>query len=228
VGGTITGTYTANDAGSGVDTVTLFVRAPGAAWASAGAVTGGTFSYTPTAGSGVYQFATVAADATGNAGVAPSGNAAGDITVSWNSAANAPYALDITAPGTYVYPMTATLDIVLTVTDVVTTATVTVSRTIGDTAPAGFVAGRLIDEQLLITGGFLGQATITWNFDAASASGLEGTFDTAYRLLGGVYQGQFPVTPVGNTIVIGPVTAFSEWWAGSGSASANDWMLLVD
>jgi YD repeat-containing protein len=71
----VTVSYTASDGGSGLASVDLYAQAPGASSyakvASAGAATSGSFSFTPSAGSGTYRFYTRATDQAGNVENAP-------------------------------------------------------------------------------------------------------------------------------------------------------------
>ncbi len=83
----IAGTYTADDGleGSGVDIVELYALEPGGAWANAGVVTGGTFSYVPSRSgedaNGIYHFATVATDLAGNREPSPLELMLGDVSI---------------------------------------------------------------------------------------------------------------------------------------------------
>src|SRR4051812_45760938 len=75
--GSIDVTYTASDgSGTGVDSVELWAKAPGdSAYSLAGTDTSPatpSFSYTPSAGDGMYRFYTIAVDALGNREQAPS------------------------------------------------------------------------------------------------------------------------------------------------------------
>jgi VCBS repeat-containing protein len=76
-GGSIQVGYTANDAGSGLDKVELYAKAPGAGsfskvdTDSSPAASGHNFTYTPSAGDGAYAFYTVAYDKAGNVEDAP-------------------------------------------------------------------------------------------------------------------------------------------------------------
>lgn len=221
----ITGTYTADDDDSGVDTVTLWVKVPGGAWASAGAVAGGTWTYTPAAGTGIYEFAVVATDVAGNSSPTPAGNDPGDATVLYNAVVNGPFLYDSVTAGAYTFPMTNDLDIVIEFASGATGSSISVSRTTGDVAPSGLDPAQLIDESLSITGTLSGEATITWNFDPASddAPGFTGTIETVFQYNGGTQTGSYAVTPSGTSLTFGPVTGFSDWYAGSNSASVIDW-----
>lgn len=232
VGGDITGTYTASDDGSGVDFVELYVREPGSAWTNAGTVTGGTWSYTPTetgdAADGLYRFATVATDNAANTQTAPSGSDTGDASVLYNNEANSNFAWTFEADGTGSFPMTNDVVIEIELADVTDPVTITVSRTPGNNAPVGFSAERLINEFLTITGDLDGAtATLTWNFDPSStdAPGFVATLNTVFQFDGATQIGQYPVTPSGNTLVVGPITSLSDWYAGSNDATTPDWTL---
>lgn len=233
VGGDIIGTYTANDQGSGVASLELYVKEPAGLWTNAGAVTAGTWSYTPSqagnAADGAYSFAVVATDNATNSSAIPSGSDPGQATVLYNDSANSSFTVTYDADGTASFPMTPTEVMQIALTGVTGPVTITVSRTVGDVAPAGFMAERLIDESLSITGDLAGaSATITWNHAPASIDppGFTATLDTVFQFSGATQTGQYPVTPSGNTIVIGPVTSFSDWYAGSNDATVADWTLL--
>ncbi len=226
VGGSITGTYSAEDAGSGLDQVALWRRQPTGAWAFAKFVNGGVWSFNPGAGDGVYLFATVATDLAGNAQAAPSADDPGQVLVHWNDAANSSYAYDSVADGTFVFPMTADLDVEIAFAGGATGGAVTVERQTGDVAPAGYMPGRLIDEALVITGTFTGEAMITWPYDAANGNGLDGALDTVFRFEAGVETGVYTPAVNGSVLTIGPVDGFSTWYAGSNDAVVGEWSLL--
>ncbi|MBI5155046.1 hypothetical protein HZA57_07395 [Candidatus Poribacteria bacterium] len=229
VGASISGTYAADDgAGSGVASVELFVKPPASAWTSAGAVTGGTFTYTPSAGSGEYRFATAATDVASNAEAAPVGADPGDVAVLWNSQTNGAFSYATIADGTYTFPLTPDLDVQIVFSGGASGGPLTVSRVTGDVSEAGLGAGRLIDETLTITGPFTGTAYITWTFDPASDDGLLAPFNTVFKINGGVITAQFTVPAGVNPIVIGPLSSFSNFYAGNNDASVPDWELYPE
>lgn len=227
VGGTITGTYAVNEAG----TQALYVRTiPGGTWAPAGvlgAAGSGTWSYTPT-GDANLQFTVVGTDAVNNATV-PTGTtpAAVSIDVAYNDVANSSFANTVAADGLYRFPMTESQVVTLQFTGITGSNPVTVSRNIpAAAAPAGFDPNRLIDENLNITGSFTGTATITWQTDPASDDLLASPLNTVFQFESGSLVNTYPVTPVGTTLTVGPVSTFSQWFAGNNAASVTDWTLL--
>ncbi|MCB2154797.1 hypothetical protein KQI84_07905 [bacterium] len=226
VGGDITGTYGATDSGSGVAAVALHVKEPGGAWTIAGSVSGGVWAYTPTAGDGAYAFATVATDNLNNAEAAPSGSDSGDVTVLYNEVADSTYEIATVADGAFLFPMTDALDVTITFSGGASGGPIVVSRTTGDVTDGGYNAAALIDEMLSITGSFSGSATITWTFDPASDNTLSGALDTVFQFEGGVPINQYSVTPSGETLTIGPLTSFSDWYAGSNNAGVAEWQVL--
>jgi len=229
--GAMTGTYTASGTGSAVSGVVLYVKIPGGAWASAGSVTGGTWSYTPVGSGdfidGAYAFATVATDAATNAETAPTGSDSGDVTVLYNNTANSNYAVTRPAAGTATFPMTDALDIQIAVAGGTAPFNLTVARTTGDTAPtAGYNTARLVDENLSITGSLNGgSATLTWNLDPASDDGLTLPFNTVFQFNGSTLVNTFPVTTGANPVTVTGITSFSSWWVGNNDAKIGDWTL---
>lgn len=101
-----------------------------------------------------------------------------------------------------------------------------VSRTVslGASKPEYFrVPGILMDEALVVThtgaGGFT--ATLQWEFDPNSASGLGGSpIDTVFRFAGAGTEpaAVFNVTPSGNVLSIPGLTDFSTFYAGNATA----------
>ncbi len=229
------GTYTAGDgAGSGVATVVLHVREPGGAWASAGPVTGGTWTFTPSlpgsAGNGLYRFATVAVDHEGNAEEAPSGDDPGDVAILYNGVENGPFAAAVDGPVvTTVHPMEADLDVMVTLSGVSGAGTITVSRFEGDVAPAGLGAHRLVDQGISISAsGFgFGLASVTLGYDGALLGGLgEADVDTAFRDEAGVVTPLQPILVDTHASTIQFATdAFSDWYFGNNDASVGEWSL---
>lgn len=91
----------ASDAGSGLQSVTLWSRKDAGAWASTGlsqTTASGTFNFAPSLGSGVYQFALVATDKAGISSATPSGTSAVQTT----------YDVDLPSAGTLTAPASAT------------------------------------------------------------------------------------------------------------------------
>lgn len=211
--------FTASDAGSGVASTKLYVKAPGDAdFADAGleAQTGtaGVFVYTPAAGNGLYQFATRAVDNAGNNQAAP---AFEDTHVLLNTVTNGAFVQTAqTDTDVLVFPMTDDLDVTITLTGAVAGETsLTVSRTV---SPASFPAyfqhpEQLIQEQLTVTaGGTFTDATLDWQYETAGAPGV----DRVYKFDGGAQpSAEYPVTPSGNTLTISGITSFSDFFAGN-------------
>ncbi|MCC5877320.1 MAG: hypothetical protein JJU11_13945 [Candidatus Sumerlaeia bacterium] len=227
--GILDGTFTANDgAGIGVATVELFVRTPLNPWTSAGIVTGGTFDYQPTDGSGAYFFATRATDHFGNTPPAPEENGTGDVMILYNETENAPFTHGVVESGSYIFPMTDDISIVIIFDAGTTGGPITVSRTVGGSVPGGFDPGKLIGESLIITGNFSGgEATVAWNFDPDNALGIDGNLDMVFQFDGTTFVNQYPVSGT-NPLTIGPITSFSDWYAGDASSDVDEWKLLND
>lgn len=232
-GATVSLDYTVVEIGSGLDEVELYVRAPGSATFVATGVTTdtltGTFVYTGTDGNGLYDFATAAVDNDANAEAAPTEP---EVSILWNLTENDDFTMEVSgADFTTTHPMTNDIDILVTITGATPGGTITVSRSPGNTAPAGgYDADKLLDEFLTITGDGLGtgwSATITWNFDPDNATGLDGNLDMAFQFDGTTMVNQYPVSD-DNPLVIGPVTGFSDWYAGDASSDVDDWMDLMD
>jgi hypothetical protein len=235
VGGAITGTYSANDNGTGVASVTLYVREPGSGWTSAGTITGGAWSYTPTlsgnAADGLFHFTAVATDNASNTGVVPTGSMTGQAVVLYNDSADSEFAATFNADGATTFPMTSSEFVVIQLTGVTAPVNITVERNTGNVAPIGFMPERLIDESLSINGALNGAtATITWHYSPVStnAPGFTSALNTVFQFSGTTQTGQYAVTPTANTLVIGPVTGFSDWFAGSHDATTDAWTTIGD
>jgi hypothetical protein len=231
VGTVISLPFTASDSGSGVASTTLWVKIPGAgAFVDAGILkTGnsGTFNYTATDGDGIYKFATKATDNATNSEADPT---IMDVVVFVNTVENSDFTCTLSSSDEMTtFPMTNELDIVISITGATPGGTITVSRTIGDTAPVDFNAASLINEYLTITGSGLGTgwtATITWNYDPASEAGLVGDLDTVFQIDGGTHTRSYSVTPEGRTLIITGVTSFSDWYAGNHTSEVMDWKMF--
>ncbi|MCC5877318.1 MAG: hypothetical protein JJU11_13935 [Candidatus Sumerlaeia bacterium] len=232
-GATVSLDYTVVELGSGLDEVELYVRAPGsgsfvATGVTASALTG-TFVYTGTDGNGLYEFATVAVDNDSNAEATPT---EAEVSILWNLVENGDFTIEVTSSDhTTTHPMTNEIDILITIQDATIGGTITVSRTPGNNAPGTALnADALLDEYITITGDGLGTgwtATITWNFDPDNATGLDGTLDTVFQFNETTFVNQYPVTGT-NPLTIGPVSTFSDWYAGDASSDVDEWMLLND
>ena len=220
----IGGSYTASDGtGTGVTSVTLYVKPPDGVWTSAGPITGGIFTFAPADGDGDYHFQTVATDAAGNTETAPTWNDPGDVTVFWNDASDSSFTYPTIADGTYDFPLTGALDLQITFSGGSYGGPISVTRISGDITEAGLGADKLIDESISITGTFTGTAYLTWNVDPASDDTLTAPFDTVFKINGGAVSDQFVVTPGTSPIVIGPLTSFSNFYAGNANAAVGDW-----
>ena len=88
-GGTLSITWTASDATSGVAWTELWHKCPGGTWSNTGQTqtgTSGTFYYTPTNGDGTYYFATRSVDKAGNWEAQPTGD--GDTSINYIASLN--------------------------------------------------------------------------------------------------------------------------------------------
>ncbi|MBI1290483.1 hypothetical protein GC173_04480 [bacterium] len=184
-------------------------------------------------GDGAYYVTLQIEDFEGFSTAAPSGTAAVTeaASVVYNDAENSTFQwTNMDGDIDYVFPVTAALDVILRFSTGTTGATATISRTTGDVAPPLFGTGGLIDEYLTIAGTIppTRTATITWNYDPASAASLVGDLDSVYQFEGGLLQNTYLVTPTSNTLVIGPVSGFSDWYAGDASAEVPAWNQFED
>ena len=233
IGAPIVGTYTASDdpGGSGLSGVVLYVKEPvGDYWRVEGAVSGGVWSFTPlqtgSASDGLYRFATVAHDNSFNIEAEPTGNDPGDVAVTFNDAANTPLLQLPESDGVYTFPMDANSTVQVAVSGLTSPGSLSVSRTVGDVAPADIQASGLIDESISIVGSLPGgTSTVTWTFDPVSDNGLVGPLDTVFKYNSGTRSAQYSVAPSGETLVFGPVTSFSQFYAGNSIASEGEWLL---
>jgi hypothetical protein len=231
--GTINGTYSSSDAGSGVSSVALYAKEPGGNWTLVGPVTGGAWSYTPLlsgdAADGTYRFATVATDAARNVQVIPTGSDLGDVAVTYNNLSGSGFTVTYTGNGTGAFPVSDTETVEITLAGVTAPVGITVTRLLGDVGPPGFITNRLIDERLVISGALNGAtATITWDYAAASLNPptFTGPLNTVFQFSGTTQTGQYNITPSGGVLTIGPVTGFSTWYAGANDASVPNWSTL--
>ncbi len=218
--------FSATDAGSGIASGQVFARLLGeTAWSPVGAIGGGVgaVDFGP-AQDGVYELTMTALDAAGNGVAAPGGPM---LSVIYNADGGA-FQHTAMGAGTHVFPMTNEIDVELTLLGTpVPAASITVDRVTGDGAPSGLSAPRLIDERLVISGALnSATASVKWPFDPASAVGLIGAIEAVFQVEGGAVTGQFPATVAGGAIEFGPVTSFSEWWAGNQPSSVEDWTLM--
>ncbi|MCC5874830.1 MAG: InlB B-repeat-containing protein [Candidatus Sumerlaeia bacterium] len=232
-GATVSLDYTVVELGGGLDEVELFVRAPGSATFEPTGVTSGdltgTFVYTGTDGNGLYEFATAAVDNDANAEATPT---EAEVSILWNLVENGDFTMEVTsADHTTTHPMTNEIDILISIEDADIGGTITVSRTPGNNAPGTALdANKLLDEFITITGDGLGtgwMATITWNFDPDNALGIDGNLDMVFQFDGTTFLNQYPVTGT-NPLTIGPITSFSDWYAGDASSDVDEWIDLMD
>lgn len=217
--------YAPGESGSGIASATLLARLKGEpSFATVGALptTAQAVPFAP-ATDGVYELAVSATDVAGNASAAPTPL----LTVIYNADGGS-FAHAIAGTGAYAFPMTNELDVVATLSGVPGPGSaMTVNRLIDAGAPAGLDPARLADEHLSIQGVITGaQATISWAYDPFSTIGLGGQIDTVFQVEGGAVVNQWPATVDASTITFGPVSSFSEWWAGAANASAGEWMVL--
>ncbi|MCC5877105.1 MAG: family 10 glycosylhydrolase [Candidatus Sumerlaeia bacterium] len=235
VGTAITGAYSASDAGSGVASVTLYVLEPGESWASAGTVTGGTFSH-PATVAGLYGFTTVATDAAGNSGAAPAGSDAPQETVWFNPNENGPMSLEITGTGVYYFPMTNDINFLINVFDLVAPGTLTVQRILDASQPTGYNGDLIVDEYYTLTasnGLDVDNVTLVFGFefDNVTAPLAPGDINRAFRDDNGTvtefFAGVSGSGGVGN-VGVEDVDGFSDWYFGNADADVTDWMLLDD
>jgi uncharacterized lipoprotein YddW (UPF0748 family) len=244
VTGAVAVTAALNGTGSTIDSATLFARKQGGSWASAGDITSGSMNFSPVEGSGVYYFAVGATDAAGNALAAPTGSTGtGDDSTNYNTAQNGVFSQTIgDVTQSYLFPMTDSLNVVLNWSlGTVITGPITVSRTVGNVAPSGYNAGRLIDESIQIGGTFTGgTGTIVWNAASVAPSGtFSGTLNSAYRFQNGtnnlqqIFQSSAinPGSPTlaisGTQLTLSNVLAYSDLFAGDSNAS-TDWTILSE
>lgn len=226
-GATFSADFVSTDTLSGVATVALYMRGPGeptfAATPHTSASSSGNFQVT-TLADGLHELAIVATDHAGNSSPLPTAH---QIAILVNDIENSIFPHTVTTDGTYYFPMTNDIDIVLEINAFTGSETIEVSRILNPAAPAGLGADRLINEMLTITGNLGGgEATLIWNFEPDSASTLVGEIDAVYKVVAGEVVQQYPVPAGANPIVLTGITSFSEWHAGSSSAAVLDWNLL--
>jgi hypothetical protein len=214
--------FTASDAGgSGVASTKLWVKVPGSpSFADSGLLeTGGSgsFTYTASAGDGLYEFATQATDNVGNAEATP---AAASATVLLNVVADSVFTQTaVTGSDVLVFPMTDDLDTTLSLSGATPTGTVTVSRSKPRSTPPGYFQGplsELLDESLSITQSGLGSFTaqLEWAFDNTGAPSIA----TVWQFNGQTLTQSYAVTPSGNVLTVPGITSFSDWFAGNAVA----------
>jgi hypothetical protein len=215
--------FSFDDAGIGIESAQVWARKPGAPDFElvAEAIGGDGMIGFSAAEEGVYELAITGMDKLGNGTATPN---TPTLTVIYNADGGSFTHADMDAE-TYLYPLTNELDIELTITGTPSLPpTITVNRLVGDGAPATLDPTRLIDERLdiqgVLNGGF---GTIKWPFDPANSASLVGPIETIFQVESGLVVGQFPATVDGNSVKFGPVTTFSEWWAGNAQTNVAGW-----
>ncbi len=219
--------FNSTDSLSGVSSTSLWVKLPGTSvFTDTGLSlpsTSGTFSFSA-AIDGIYQFATVSTDNSGNSETNPPVSA--DITVTANIDGGT-FSQQINGNGIYYFPMTDSLDIIINISGFTMPNIFTVSRNIGNFAPPGLNAEYFADEYLTITGNLNGAiAMLTWNIDPANLSGMTGILNSVLVYEGSSLVGQYTITPGENPIIIPGILSFSDWYAGSNKVSVSDWLNL--
>lgn len=227
-------TFTSADTGgSGVASVALFVRTPGAgSFVNSGLTpSGNTFTYT-FAQSGLYEFYTVATDGAGNVESAPG---TPDVTMVVNTTPNGALTLPFSsiAP-TRTFPMESGLEVAITFNNVLSPGTLTVSRATNASgaSAAGLATDRLLDQSwsLSAAGGLtFDNATIAFRYNPALIGGsvAESQLNTVFRVNGTVvtvYTGPSVTFDTANDLVtVTGVTGFSDWYIGNDTADVDTW-----
>ena len=226
-GSFVEGTYNASDAGSGIDTLTLYALSPAGTWteSTSSLVENGSLTYVPTGGDGLHRIATVATDKVGNVESAPSGNAPGDVALLWNDIINSTFTHPAAADGVYTFPMTTPLDVILEITG--DAGSTTVSRTVGENAPPGFHIDNFIHETITITLGKPGaSALVTWNADPGHIASHTTPILSVLQFNNDEFIHQYDLPLIGDTIRFGPVTQGGTFYAGNRITITGDlWML---
>jgi hypothetical protein len=174
---------------------------------------------------GRHSYRVVAEDEAGNVGISPV------VDVYVNRVANAAFTQTVTSANeTLVWPQTNVEDVIIALSGATVGATINVERQFFPfTKPSNFDPAKLSNERLLITQSGLGSftATLTWDYDAASAGSL--AIDHVYRANnGGPLNYAYPVTPSGGRVVATGIDGFSEWYVGESTANVDDWSLMAD
>jgi hypothetical protein len=224
-GTTITGTFSASDALSGVSDVNLYVKVPNGVWANFGLRSGGIWSFTPSDGDGLYYFATVATDAAGNVESVPTGNNPGDFSVLYNDFENGAFDYGAVSPGQFIFPMTNALDIKL-VFGTGSSGVITLARGVGQGSPDGANLERFINERIVILATFTGSYMVEWPIDPISDNNLVGPISKVFQVENGVILNTYPATFSNNTITFGPVTGTGIFYAGNDEIAVQDGFIV--
>lgn len=209
--------FTASDVGAGLAYTELWAKVPGSTEFTPTGVllfgTEGPVWYSPTAGSGLYQFASKAVDFGGNAEPDP---VASMVSIYYNATVNGTFVQPVVpGPNTLVFPMRDDLDVTVTLT-AASAGHVSVSRLTSISPPAYFHGntGELLPEMLSISQQGLGTftATIEWPFDPVGAPAV---ISNAWSFEGSALEHTYDVSRNGNVITISGVTDFSDWYAGN-------------
>ncbi|MDX1971769.1 MAG: family 10 glycosylhydrolase [Candidatus Sumerlaeia bacterium] len=201
----------------------LYSRLNGGAWSSVGTFSGATFNYTPPA-DGNTDFYVVSTDAAGNSNPVPTGLTVAQDTTIYSDTLN-DLQLNVAAGTTQLFPMTDLQGVNIDYTNVTVGGPVRVQRIIGNAAPTGFAANRLIDEHLDITGTFTGTASFLWQY---TNTGNAGSNTTVYKDTGSIVtsiSGGNLVFGI-NSVTVLNQTSFSDWYLGDASADVPDWSIL--
>lgn len=235
-GGAIAGTLTASDTGgSGLASVALYARKNGQSWQLVpGAVSGTSFSFTPSDGPGTYFLQTVAVDGQANSETVPAGSSGnGDARVIWSDSDSAVIMgiADGGSPSVLEFPVTASLTVSLSISGLSDGDAVSLQRSMDVSgAPAELLAGDILQEKLIITGTGLPPftATLVWNYDSASDDSMSGPITTVYQVDGGAITNTFPASLLATEITVNGITGFSEWYAGESGLPVVLDMFSVD
>ena len=230
VTGTIPGNFSAQDNGAGISKVYLYSRKEGLSWKRSGEIQDGIISFTPSDGSGLYYFQSVAADDAGNTETLPIGDTgAGDSSTAYNETVNGPFPRIVSTIGEYCFPMTGEININIDFQSLGLERTITVQRNIlVGSPPPGYEIHGLLQEYLVITDDgtdpFI--AELQWNYDPRHDNIYTGEINTVFKLEGGVIQETYNVTPSDNRITVPGIESFSDWYAGDGYSHVLDWTLI--
>lgn len=232
VGANIAGSYSATDAITSVASTRIYYRAESGSWTDGGAVTGGTFTINaPTPGR--YFLKAVSSDTAGNAEAAPSGSTGtGDASVVFNTP-NGSLTLLVSGSGTLVFPTEAGAPIKTVAVElfgVTTPGTLTVQRVESQgTLPSGFEGAQLIGERVTVTpAGGLAFSTANLHWDYDNANSLSPAQITRAYAQEGVLVTDYPAVATASTIEVENITGFSTWFAGTSTASVEEWNLLAE
>ncbi|MCB2154986.1 choice-of-anchor D domain-containing protein [bacterium] len=207
--------------GDDVTSVSLYVKVPGStSFVDTGLfelADSGVFNYTLANGNGEYQFATASSDASGHTEPTPT---IAEVIILANTTLGGVFVQSTGSSNqSYIFPMTPGQDAVIWLESANAGGQFSVQRSTPLVPPTGFSSYSLIDEYLTINEGTpsLGtswNATIYWQIDPASDDLLPDPIEYVYQFEGGSFLAQYPVALVDNTLTIGGVTDFSEWYAG--------------